>query len=198
MTGAVDTVIWAPDDGWRYHPKHVEQFTDINKLHIVASCWTVIDISLSRIYIILKILNIRYRNKIKLKYTKELKMRKCGAVIPDQLFKAYSHRCYTNLQSLCYREDGSPPSERPINALMGKIDVFQYCTLYGKMRSFLMLVRVAGVAYCYNRVHHTRQPVGLISEHDTLYNVILFRPTPNNDPLSCSAAMQNACSWNRN
>jgi len=26
----VDRVIWAPDDGWRYHPKHVEQLTDIN------------------------------------------------------------------------------------------------------------------------------------------------------------------------
>jgi len=25
---AVDTVICAPDDGWRNHPKHVEQFTD--------------------------------------------------------------------------------------------------------------------------------------------------------------------------
>ena len=25
---AVDTVISAPDDGWRDHPKHVEQFTD--------------------------------------------------------------------------------------------------------------------------------------------------------------------------
>ena len=29
---AVDTVVCAPDDGWRYHPKHVEQFPDINKL----------------------------------------------------------------------------------------------------------------------------------------------------------------------
>ena len=27
----------APDDGWRYHPKHVEQFTDINKMCKVAS-----------------------------------------------------------------------------------------------------------------------------------------------------------------
>ena len=36
---AVDTVVCAPDDGWRYHPKHVEQFTDINKLCYVASCW---------------------------------------------------------------------------------------------------------------------------------------------------------------
>ena len=26
--GAVDTVVCAPDDGWRYHPKHVEQFPD--------------------------------------------------------------------------------------------------------------------------------------------------------------------------
>ena len=32
----------APDDGWRYHPKHVEQFPDINKLCNVAFCWTVI------------------------------------------------------------------------------------------------------------------------------------------------------------
>jgi hypothetical protein len=44
MPDAVDTVILAPDDGWRYHPKHVEQFTDINKLYIVASCWTIVDI----------------------------------------------------------------------------------------------------------------------------------------------------------
>ena len=29
MPDAVDTVVCAPDDGWRYHPKHVEQFPDI-------------------------------------------------------------------------------------------------------------------------------------------------------------------------
>ena len=34
---AVDTVVCALDDGWRYHPKHVEQFPD--KLCNVASCW---------------------------------------------------------------------------------------------------------------------------------------------------------------
>ena len=28
----------------RYQPKHVERFTDINKLYIVASCWTIIGI----------------------------------------------------------------------------------------------------------------------------------------------------------
>ena len=43
MPATVATVIWAPDDGWRYHPKHVEQFADINKLYIVASCWIIID-----------------------------------------------------------------------------------------------------------------------------------------------------------
>ena len=39
---ALNTVICAPDDGWRYHPKHVEQFPDINKLCKVASCWIYI------------------------------------------------------------------------------------------------------------------------------------------------------------
>ena len=42
MPDTVDTVTWAPDDGWRYHPKHVERFIDINKLYIVESCWTII------------------------------------------------------------------------------------------------------------------------------------------------------------
>jgi hypothetical protein len=36
---AVDTVVCAPDDGWKYHPKHVEQFPDMNKLCNIASCW---------------------------------------------------------------------------------------------------------------------------------------------------------------
>ena len=43
MPDTVDTVKWAPVDGWRYHPKHVEQFADIYKLYIVASCWIIID-----------------------------------------------------------------------------------------------------------------------------------------------------------
>jgi hypothetical protein len=30
-------IIKSPDDGWKYHPKHVEQFPDINKLCDVAS-----------------------------------------------------------------------------------------------------------------------------------------------------------------
>ena len=34
---------FAPDDGWRDHPKHVEQFTD-NINCAVASGWTSIDI----------------------------------------------------------------------------------------------------------------------------------------------------------
>jgi hypothetical protein len=36
---AVDTVVCAPDDGWKYHPKHVEEFSDMNKLCNVASSW---------------------------------------------------------------------------------------------------------------------------------------------------------------
>jgi hypothetical protein len=34
------------DDEWMYHPKHVEQFTDTNKLCNVASCWIYIGIYL--------------------------------------------------------------------------------------------------------------------------------------------------------
>ena len=45
---AVDTVVFAPDDGWRYHPKHVEVFQDINKLCNFASCWIYIGIYLRR------------------------------------------------------------------------------------------------------------------------------------------------------
>ena len=39
VTDAVNTVVCAPDDGWRSHPKHVEQFPDkINcvTLHLVG------------------------------------------------------------------------------------------------------------------------------------------------------------------
>jgi hypothetical protein len=36
---SVTTVAIAPDDGWKYQPKFVEQFPDINKLYNVASCW---------------------------------------------------------------------------------------------------------------------------------------------------------------
>ena len=39
---AVDTVVCAPDDGWRCHPKRVAQFPDINKLCNVASSWIYI------------------------------------------------------------------------------------------------------------------------------------------------------------
>jgi len=43
MPDTVDTVIWAPHDGWRCHPKHVEQFADVNKLSIVLYCWIIFD-----------------------------------------------------------------------------------------------------------------------------------------------------------
>ena len=34
----------APDDGWRYHRKQIEQFKDVNKLCKIASCWIYIGI----------------------------------------------------------------------------------------------------------------------------------------------------------
>jgi len=43
MPDTVDTVLWAPDDGWRYHTKHDEQLTALNKLYSVATSWIIID-----------------------------------------------------------------------------------------------------------------------------------------------------------
>ena len=43
---AVDTFVCVPDDGWRWHPKHVEQFPEINKLRNVVSCWIYIRVCL--------------------------------------------------------------------------------------------------------------------------------------------------------
>ena len=50
--GLTDTVVHAPDDGWRYHPKHVEQFPEIKKLHNVASCWMYIYQNIKYYYIL--------------------------------------------------------------------------------------------------------------------------------------------------
>jgi hypothetical protein len=62
MPDAVDTVVCAPDDGRKYHPKHVEQFPDINKLCNVASCWIYIGILLGAQHI-LHISRIRVKSE---------------------------------------------------------------------------------------------------------------------------------------
>jgi hypothetical protein len=46
------SVLWVADDGRKYHPKHVEQFPDINKVCNVASCWIYIGILLGAHYIL--------------------------------------------------------------------------------------------------------------------------------------------------
>jgi hypothetical protein len=59
---AVDTVVCAPDDVWKYHTKHVKQFADINKLCNVASCWIYIGILLGA-HPILHISRIRVKKE---------------------------------------------------------------------------------------------------------------------------------------
>jgi hypothetical protein len=58
IPNAVDAIVCAPDDGWKYQPKHVEQFPDINKLCNFASCWIYIGILLGA-HSILHISSIR-------------------------------------------------------------------------------------------------------------------------------------------
>src|SRR5215475_13887992 len=60
---AVDTVVCSLDDGWKYHPKHVEQFPDINKLCNLASCWIYIGILLGA-HPILLISRIKIKTKM--------------------------------------------------------------------------------------------------------------------------------------
>ena len=43
-TSTTGSSVMSSDDGWKYHPKHVEQLTDINKLYTGASCWIIIAI----------------------------------------------------------------------------------------------------------------------------------------------------------
>ena len=64
MPDAVHTVVCAPDDGWRYRPKHVEQFPDISKLCNVASCW--IYVGILYMYVDLKRKKERKKEKRKL------------------------------------------------------------------------------------------------------------------------------------
>jgi hypothetical protein len=60
---AVDTVVCASDDGRKHHPKHVEQFPDINKLCNVASCWIY-----SYIGILLRARPILHISRIRVKH----------------------------------------------------------------------------------------------------------------------------------
>jgi hypothetical protein len=60
MPDAVYTAVCAPDDGWKYHPKHAEQFPDINKLWKDASCWIYIGILLGA-HLILHISRIKVK-----------------------------------------------------------------------------------------------------------------------------------------
>jgi hypothetical protein len=49
------------DGGWKYHPKYVEQFPDVNKLCNFASCWIYIGTILGA-HTILHISRIRVKD----------------------------------------------------------------------------------------------------------------------------------------
>jgi hypothetical protein len=59
----VDTVVCAPDDGWKYRLKYIEHFPNINKLCNVASCWIYEYIGiLLGIHYILHVSRIRFKS----------------------------------------------------------------------------------------------------------------------------------------
>jgi hypothetical protein len=63
-----------PDDGWKYHPKHVEQFPDINKMCNVASCWIYIGILLGAHPVL-------HISRIRVNRLKQSKMKHFGATL---------------------------------------------------------------------------------------------------------------------
>jgi hypothetical protein len=69
---------------WKYHPKYVEQFPDVNKLRNVASCWIYIGILLGA-HPILHVSRIRVKNDI----------RHCGSIVMEGLRKnSYPQNCW--------------------------------------------------------------------------------------------------------
>jgi len=110
-------VTWAPDEGWRYHPKHVQQFTDINKLYIVASCW-IITATYRTISHISSDTALTPRNTVifeKLTVAKQLK-----------IFQAFNGT--PNVHS---RVHNSPPMD-PILNQINLIQTFTHCLEKGK------------------------------------------------------------------
>jgi hypothetical protein len=101
---AVNTVVCAPDDGWRYHPKHVEQIPDINKLCNVASCWIYIGIRDKQLMpTSFGYLYVKYTPVLKFQFIK-----KCFSMLNvDQLSCWHyfmflkEHNCYLMLQQIC-------------------------------------------------------------------------------------------------
>jgi len=84
---AVDTVVWAPDDGWWYHPKHVEQFPDkINcvMLHLVGytECPRRKGQNFGRVFLMLKYTDITQNTYIQSWTVTEIMAReKCGLLV---------------------------------------------------------------------------------------------------------------------
>jgi hypothetical protein len=93
---AVETVVCAPDDGWKYHPKYVEQFPDINKLCNVASFCIYIGILLAH--------PILHNRRIKVNI-KCLEFCSHNVFVNDSLNSDYIHREHYPFR-LCNGEAG--------------------------------------------------------------------------------------------
>jgi hypothetical protein len=77
-----DTFLCAPDYGWKYHPKHVEQFPNIHKLCNDASFWIYIGILLGA-HPLLHISRINV--KLILHFHLEWRLRMGGATPPSSI-----------------------------------------------------------------------------------------------------------------
>jgi hypothetical protein len=100
MPDAVDTVVCAPDDGLNYHPKHVEQFPDINKMCNVASCWIY-----TYIGILLGVHPILHISRTRVNIAQYWQLQLSG--IPGAVLRAENASSYTEI--LCFSWAESVP-----------------------------------------------------------------------------------------
>ena len=112
---------WTPDDGRRNRQKHVEHFTEINKLCDVASCW----------------LYLKIRLRCTDPWTSNMTLCRleflCGWII------WYSDRCYRPVASYCCMASPSisyPPLSRTgyRSIVTFSLGVFKLQSVYGQWR----------------------------------------------------------------
>jgi hypothetical protein len=75
----------APDDGWKYHPKHVEQFPDINKLCNVASCCIYIGTLLVHPILHISRIRVKWRDVDVLQGGREIRWKTITTLFPLSL-----------------------------------------------------------------------------------------------------------------
>jgi hypothetical protein len=124
---AVDKVVWAPDDGWIYHPKYVEQFPDkINcvTLHLVGYMWFMTSTLMKGLQ---EVANFRFSNGVCVKrQSNEMRLLFMDYVLKEAIerkSKQALHKLRTAyiINSIKHRPSWNPPKRHFVSRGVQKI-----------------------------------------------------------------------------